>query len=311
MKNLLDRELIPDKYREVLSDNIDTVSKAVERNPREVKRFLNNFIVAYEIYEKDTRIDRVVLLILQALNVRWNSFYRLIMNSTKEIRETIKKYSELTGNERLRIYEPSQQQEPDDRLKFDEQSKILLSEFKLDDELWNFIKENSTAILEVEDLDIYRRAGVIEEDFFRAGRNLDDLYNEGKSYVESGRYREAIKIFDRCLHLDPDNIRVKNKKAYSLAHINEFDEAKRIIEELLGTSPWYATAVDTKGFILLKQGKYDEALKVLKEAYDMNPSYFGTSEHLAEVYGKKTDEANARKYRDRAAELRKSRFFIY
>jgi len=34
------------KYKNVIEENIDLISKAVENNPREIKRFLNNFIVA-------------------------------------------------------------------------------------------------------------------------------------------------------------------------------------------------------------------------------------------------------------------------
>ncbi len=74
--------------------------------------------MAYKIYVNEKRVDPAVLLILQALNVMWESFYRLIMDSTKE-------YSELTETERWNIYESSQQNF-EDRLKFDEQSKPLL-----------------------------------------------------------------------------------------------------------------------------------------------------------------------------------------
>lgn len=41
----------------------------------------NNFILAYEIHGSDEQCDPAVLLILQAISVRWDSFYRLFINS--------------------------------------------------------------------------------------------------------------------------------------------------------------------------------------------------------------------------------------
>lgn len=46
------------------------------------------------------------------------------------------------------------------------ESRRLLGNFKLDHQLWQFIKESSNAIFEVEDWDIYRRAGeTVKEEF--------------------------------------------------------------------------------------------------------------------------------------------------
>ena len=50
VRDFIERDVIHEKYKGAIEDNIDLISKAVENNPREVKRFLNNFIVAYEIF---------------------------------------------------------------------------------------------------------------------------------------------------------------------------------------------------------------------------------------------------------------------
>src|SRR5947209_87703 len=49
VQDLLDRKIIATKYSQIIADNIDLIAKAIEPNPREAKRFINNFIVAYEI----------------------------------------------------------------------------------------------------------------------------------------------------------------------------------------------------------------------------------------------------------------------
>jgi tetratricopeptide (TPR) repeat protein len=137
------------------------------------------------------------------------------------------------------------------------------------------------------------------------GGSLRELYNEGRKYVESGMFIEAIDIFDKYLALDPNDIRVLNNKAYSLANISKFEEAQTIIDKVLQASPEYLMALNTQGFILLKEGRIREAKAWIKKAYDKNPTVVSTSEHLVEVYEKLGDKENARKYRDIAAELKR------
>ena len=115
----------------------------------------------------------------------------------------------------------------------------------------------------------YRRAlhTALDYELVKGGR-LRKLYNEGRKYVESGKFIDAIEIFDEYLVLDPNDRRVLNKKAYSLANISEFEEAQT---EVLQASPNYARALDTQGFIFLKEGRIDEAKDWIEKAYDKNP----------------------------------------
>ena len=163
VRNLLDGNIIPRKYYEIVEGNLDAIAKAIEPNPREVKRFLNNFIVAYEIHSGNKRIDATCLLILQAISVRWDSFYRILINSTKELRDSIKRCSELTEDERAFVWDPKlgpSQKEGWKTVSLEEESKRVLSNFKSEYELWNFINKNSKAIFEIkeEDWSLYRRA---------------------------------------------------------------------------------------------------------------------------------------------------------
>lgn len=123
IKNLLNSNVIPPKYHNIIATNIDSVAMGIECNPREVKRFLNNFIIAYEIHGSDEKCDPEVLLILQAISVRWDNSYRLIMNTTRDFRDIIRKYSELTENERFMIYDNPESL--DERLKFDGVEKVI------------------------------------------------------------------------------------------------------------------------------------------------------------------------------------------
>lgn len=81
VQNLVNKNILHTRHREILEKNINLIAKAVEHNPREVKRFINNFIVAHEMYSVDKNIKSEQLLVVQAIAIRWNNFYRIIINS--------------------------------------------------------------------------------------------------------------------------------------------------------------------------------------------------------------------------------------
>ena len=62
VKDFVKKGITHDRYKSVIDENIDLISTAIENNPREIKRFLNNFIVAYEIFSpsKKTGTRRTV-----------------------------------------------------------------------------------------------------------------------------------------------------------------------------------------------------------------------------------------------------------
>jgi DNA-binding Lrp family transcriptional regulator len=86
------------KYSNIVSQNKDLIATAVELNPREVKRFINSFIVSHEIYSY-RNIEKKELLVIQALRVRWNKLYTSISYS-KEFRDELQKYCKLSKDDR-------------------------------------------------------------------------------------------------------------------------------------------------------------------------------------------------------------------
>src|SRR6185437_8409360 len=59
------------------------ISIAVEPNPREVKRFINNFIISHEIYSANPNVKSNHILILQALRTRYSNFYKHFLLNEK------------------------------------------------------------------------------------------------------------------------------------------------------------------------------------------------------------------------------------
>lgn len=97
------------KYKEIFESNIKIIAQVVEPNPREVKRFLNNFILANQIYGIDNKLIRQnELLALQGLLLRWPWFYNAIMDDI-DIRDSIKELTkvDLTEEQKNKIKEGS------------------------------------------------------------------------------------------------------------------------------------------------------------------------------------------------------------
>lgn len=109
------------------------ISTAVEENPRETKRFLNNFTIAYEIYH-EKGLDPKELLILQTLNMRWNYSYLSIVTSKGKFLEEIEPY--LQNRDILNQMNLKTEAES-----LTSKEKVLL-ELKDDIKCWTFIKEH-------------------------------------------------------------------------------------------------------------------------------------------------------------------------
>jgi uncharacterized protein YjbI with pentapeptide repeats len=145
------------KYSDIVSRNIDLIATGVELNPREVKRFINNFILSYEIYSINPAIKPNELLAVQTLKVRWNSFYRII-SSDNEFRALLEKYTKMTATERIRSLKDRNSDKANPPGDYE---KIL---FELDSELWRFLSRQTDTVFEIRDWEIYRRAAELIKD---------------------------------------------------------------------------------------------------------------------------------------------------
>ena len=105
VRDFIKKGMIHDKFKDVVDKNIELISVAINNNPREIKRFLNNFIVAHEIFsgkksfEKKELIfsgkksfDAKELLVIQAIHLRWKKFYNTLVKSDQSFFKGLDKY---------------------------------------------------------------------------------------------------------------------------------------------------------------------------------------------------------------------------
>ena len=163
VKDFVKKEIIDNKYEKTISDNIELISSAIENNPREIKRFLNNFIVAFEIFSPSRKVVAKELLVIQAIQLRWNKFYDLLTKSEDNFRKKllieINKYIKMDEEKRIQILDSDQVKQEEYDLKI----RKLLRNFKFDTELWRILERNDI-LKNIKDWNIYRRATEIGQE---------------------------------------------------------------------------------------------------------------------------------------------------
>ena len=65
----------PDRiYQKIFNENLNLITNASEHNPREIKRYLNNFILSKYMNKYNSNLDDKKMLILSAIYMRWKWF---------------------------------------------------------------------------------------------------------------------------------------------------------------------------------------------------------------------------------------------
>jgi uncharacterized protein YjbI with pentapeptide repeats len=167
VRDFIKKGMIHDKFKEVVDKNIELISVAIDNNPREIKRFLNNFIVAHEIFsgkksfEKKELIfsgkksfDAKELLVIQAIHLRWKKFYNLLIKSDQSFFKGLDKYLKMDDETRFKSLDLYEGKKDDD----DMMVWKVLRDFKTDSDLWNFLVKNSDTIRNIRDWSLYRLA---------------------------------------------------------------------------------------------------------------------------------------------------------
>ncbi|HYY85835.1 MAG TPA: P-loop NTPase fold protein, partial [Nitrososphaeraceae archaeon] len=167
VKDLIKKGMIHDKFKDLIEKNIDLISIAIDNNPREIKRFLNNFFVAHEIFsgKKNFEAKELIfsgkknfeakeLLVIQAIHLRWTKFYNILVKSDASFFSELDKYLKMDDETRLKSLDLYEEKKEERDIKVWK----VLRDFKTDSGLWNFLTQNSSTLKNVRDWNIYNHA---------------------------------------------------------------------------------------------------------------------------------------------------------
>lgn len=159
------------KYQKVISD-------AVDNNPREIKRLLNNFLLARHIFDKDAKKYsdeeseehnpyNQKLLLIQSLSIKW----RWIVDENIKDQSSLDQLNKILDTISLTPGKP-----PDwsGQSTFGKDTPTLATKIMKDNELLKFLKEHCSPILQMtfNDWENFRRTTAVELDIGPISENL-------------------------------------------------------------------------------------------------------------------------------------------
>jgi uncharacterized protein YjbI with pentapeptide repeats len=197
VRDFIKKGMIHERFKEVVDKNIELISVAVDNNPREIKRFLNNFIVAYEIFssKKNFEAKNLIfsskknfeakeLLVIQAIHLRWNKFYNILVKSDESFFKGLDKYLKMDDETRFKSLDLYGGKKDEDDIKVWK----VLRDFKTDSDLWNFLVQNSGTLRNIQDWSVYRRA--IEMVIEPSTMHRKSINYEAVKLLQSGKINE-------------------------------------------------------------------------------------------------------------------------
>lgn len=101
------------------------------------------------------------------------------------------------------------------------------------------------------------------------------LYNYGNDSLNSGKYKEAIEIYEKALEICPGNFsllpKILNGCGHTLFELGSFKEAISKFEQALEIDPDDSTFLNNYGAALRDDGQYESAIAQFDKALKMNP----------------------------------------
>ena len=180
---------LDEKYARIILDKKGLITEVTEKNPREVKRFINYFITSSEIHTNQIKSEE--LLVVQALRMRWYSFYRDYLGFSHDERLVLREYVNLDN--KVREQKLNEKRHDTSGLPLGV-NKIILD---ISNDLWEFLVKIKDNLFSIEDWDKFRQITEVSNDIPTAVSKKEErfirLLQSGK-IEEFNELREESKI---------------------------------------------------------------------------------------------------------------------
>jgi Tfp pilus assembly protein PilF len=97
-------------------------------------------------------------------------------------------------------------------------------------------------------------------------------FNRATVYADLGRTNEALAEFDRLVQLHPDDTDILTNRGVVLMQVNRLDEALASVDKALSIQSGRIPTRLLRAQVLTKMTRYDDALKELDVAKSMQPN---------------------------------------
>jgi len=117
--------------------------------------------------------------------------------------------------------------------------------------------------------------GLAETYMKLAARKKETLKAQGASpdtsHVVRSYYDQAVAIYDEALEFEPDNLEIKEGRAYVLNAATRYDEAIAVYRDIVISKPDDAGVWVNLGYTYSRQGDVDSAVEAYGRAVDLDP----------------------------------------
>lgn len=150
----------------------------------------------------------------------------------------------------------------------------------------------------------FDRAVTLNPDFYQA------YYAKGVAFYGQEKYREAVAAFDRANQINPGIYEIWRLKAVTLQQIKKYPESLIAIEKAIQLNPSDAVLHIYRGSSLFALERYEEAKNAYTKAIELNPTYFAYS-FRADAYFGLRDYPIALSDYNKLVELQPNSFLSY
>ena len=106
--------------------------------------------------------------------------------------------------------------------------------------------------------------------------NIQDyqLYFErGTTYIESGRFEQAIASFDKAIELKPNFHDAWNNRGLALLNLERYEQAIASFDKAIELKPDFHCAWFNRGLALLNLERYEQAIASFDKAIELKPDF--------------------------------------
>jgi len=107
------------------------------------------------------------------------------------------------------------------------------------------------------------------------------------SFLQVRHWKDSSSLFERALHLNPENYLAHNNLGAVLYAEGKIDEAMAHYAEAVRIEPEYAEAYYNLGNLLIDQGRYAEAIRHFSDTLRLNPEDLWIHHHLGLAWAQK------------------------
>jgi tetratricopeptide (TPR) repeat protein len=126
---------------------------------------------------------------------------------------------------------------------------------------------------------------------------------------DAGRTDESEKTYKRLMQINPKNVMAQNNLAMLLADKKgdptSLNQALNLMQDYSSKDVRDPVLLDTLGWVYHKMGREEDALNILERALSSLPNQETINYHIGMVYYKKGQFPEAKKYLNKAVQLRK------